>query len=63
MTIRIPELWDTYNRFRGVFLRASKSLYEQRIKIQEGVRHDLQLHMEVRLLASELLRMRSVFWY
>ena len=60
--IRTPELWNAHDGVRGVYTRASKSLHDQRIKLQAGINQEFQMHIEARLLASELLSKCGVFW-
>ena len=50
-----PELCNTHGGFKGVYLRASKSLQDQRLKFQNVIGRELGGHTEAHLLVSELL--------
>ena len=62
MLIKMTELLDGHDGVRGVYPWSSKSLGDQRIKLQAGINRELGAHMEVKLLASELLGGFGVFW-
>ena len=57
-----PEIWNSRDGVRGLYPRAYKSLQDQRLNINTGITRYLGRHMEVRLLASELLGKYGVFW-
>ena len=57
-----PELWNAYDGLREVYHRESKSLQDQILKLNTGIKIDLGSHMEVQLLASELLGKLGVLW-
>ena len=58
-----PDLWNKHDGVGGGFLIASKSLHNQIIKLQTGINWQFQIHMEDRLLASEMLGYFGVFRY
>ena len=60
--IRTPELWNFRGGVRGVYPRASKSLHDQRLKLNAGINIELGLHMEAQLMKSELLGKCGVLW-
>ena len=60
--IRTPELWNAQDGVRGVYLRASKYLHNQIIKLQAGINWEFQKHMEARLLAIKILSKCGVLW-
>ena len=62
MSIRTPKLWNAYDEVIGVYPLASKYLGDQRIKSQTRINIYHGYHMEVKLLASELLGECGVFW-
>ena len=53
--IHTPGLWNAHGGVRGVFQRESKSLHYQIIKLQSGINSEFQMHMEARLISSEML--------
>ena len=46
----------------GVLTRVSKSIHDHIIKLQAGINCEFKIHMESRLLESELLGKCGVFW-
>ena len=60
---RTPKLRNAHSRVRGVFPRALKYLYGQRIKLQAGINRELHMHTEARILASEILGNCGVFLF
>ena len=60
--IRTPDLWNAHDGVRGVYPRSSKSLQDQRLKLNAGINRELGHHMEARLLASGLLGKCGVLW-
>ena len=59
-----PEMWNAHDGVRGIYPRASKSLQYQRLKLNESINinRGLGRHMEVRLMASELMGICDVLW-
>ena len=57
----MPTIWSDHDGVRGVLPRLSKSLQYQIIKLQAGFNIVVDVHMEVRLIASELLGNCGIF--
>ena len=60
--IRTPKIWNAHDGVRGVHLRASKSLQDQRLKLNKVINRYLGRHTEAHLLTSELLGKCGVLW-
>ena len=59
--IRIPELWNDQDRVWGVYPRETKSLLDQKLKLQAVINRELEINVEARLLASKLLGKCGMF--
>ena len=47
---------------RGVYLRASKYIQDQRLKLNVGINREMGRHMEARIMTSEMLEKCGVLW-
>ena len=61
MSIPTSQLWNAHGGVKRFFMRALKSLYDNRIKMQAGINCEFQMHMEAKLLDSDMLGKCGVF--
>ena len=59
--IRMPDIWNSHDGVREVYLRASKYLQDQILKLDVFINRELRHHIEAWLLASEFLGKCGVF--